>query len=79
MLRETIIAKSNSLLSRFKNYGFCVSFFALIPLLCQMAGVKLAVGEWDLLVNALLTFLVAAGLINDPTTENKWYGDDHKA
>lgn len=61
---------------RFRNYGFCVSFFALIPLFCQMLGVELPLGEFDTLTNAILACLVAAGLVSNPTTQARWYTDD---
>lgn len=66
----------NALGVRFKNYGFCVSFFALIPIICQTANVELPFDEYNTLINAILTFLVAAGIVSNPTTETKWYHDD---
>ena len=66
----------NALSIRFKNYGFCVSFFALIPIICQMLDVELPFDEYNTLINAILTFLVAAGIVSNPTTESKWYRDD---
>ena len=46
---------------RFRNYGFCVSFFALIPIVCQTIGVEIPLGDFEAMTNAILTFLVAAG------------------
>lgn len=61
---------------RFRNYGFCVSFFALIPIVCQMLGIELPLGEFESMTNTILTFLVAAGLVSNPTTQSRWYMDD---
>ena len=61
---------------RSKNYGFWVSFLALIPMACQLAGFELPTGEFESMTNAILTFLVAAGLVSNPTTESRWYADD---
>ncbi|ONI42030.1 hypothetical protein AN639_02670 [Candidatus Epulonipiscium fishelsonii] len=63
--------------SRFKNYGLWVSIFAFIPLFLQAMGIEV-IPEYPKLVDAFLAILVAMGLINNPTTKNKWYGDDDK-
>ena len=64
------------MIQRFKNYGFWLSFFSLIPIICQMCGYKLPFEDYNTFVNALLTFLVAAGIVSNPTTQTRWYGDD---
>lgn len=61
---------------RFRNYGFCVSFFALIPIVCQTIGIEIPLGDFEAMTNAILTFLVAAGLVSNPTTQSRWYNDD---
>lgn len=66
----------NTLKSRCRNYGFCLSFLALIPVTCQMFDIPLPKSEYEVFTNALLTFLVAAGIVSNPTTSNKWYIDD---
>lgn len=63
-------------LSRFRNYGFWLSIAALIPLLLNAFGVDFIPEEYEAIVNAVLAVLVAAGIINNPTTESKWYVDD---
>ena len=35
--------------------------------------------EYDTLCNAFLTFLIAAGIVNNPTTDKKWFTDDEPA
>jgi uncharacterized membrane protein len=35
-------------------------------------------GNYDKLVVGLLGILVLAGIVNNPTTENKGFGDDQK-
>lgn len=64
-------------LSRFRNYGFWISVAALIPLVLNAFEVKFIPEEYEAIVNAILAILVAAGIINNPTTENKWFGDDN--
>lgn len=41
-----------------------------------MMDVELPFDEYNTLINAILTFLVAAGIVSNPTTESKWYRDD---
>lgn len=62
--------------SRFKNYGLWVSIFALIPLILNVFGVKVVPEEYQEITNAILSVLVAVGIISNPTTEAKWYLDD---
>lgn len=61
--------------SRWKNYGLWVSIAAFIPLLLSNFGIQL-VGDYQALVNTVLSILVMAGIISNPTTSSKWYGDD---
>ena len=39
-------------------------------------SIELPFDEYNTLINAILTFLVAAGIVSNPTTETKWYSDD---
>ncbi|MGG7143465.1 phage holin [Clostridium nigeriense] len=64
--------------SRFKNYGLWVSIFALIPIILNSFGIKVVPDEYQAISNAILTILVALGIISNPTTECKWYIDDNK-
>lgn len=63
-------------LSRFRNYGLWVAIAALIPLLLNAFGVEFVPEEYEAIVNAILAILVTAGIINNPTTVSKWFGDD---
>ena len=63
---------------RIRNYGLWVSFASLVLLVVQAFGVRIDVGKYNDVVNAILTLLVSFGIINNPTTENKGYGDDVK-
>lgn len=63
---------------RIRNYGLWVSFASLVLLVLQLFGVQVDVGKYNSLVNAALTVLVGLGIVNDPTTETKGYGDDAK-
>lgn len=62
-------------MERFKNYGLWVSIAALIPLILQAFGISI-IPDYNQIVNAILSILVMAGILSNPTTDNKWYGDD---
>lgn len=62
-------------ISRFKNYGLWVSIAALIPMVLQGFGLKVLPENYQEIINAILSILVMAGILNNPTTESKWYGD----
>lgn len=62
---------------RVSNYGFWISLSALIPLFLQVFGDKnILPSNYDEIVNCILTLLVALGVCNNPTTENRFYKDD---
>lgn len=62
---------------RVGNYGFWISLFALIPLALQAFGdIAILPGNYEEIVNIFLTLLVALGVVSNPTTTNKLYGDD---
>jgi uncharacterized membrane protein len=60
--------------ARSKNYGFWVALFALVGITLKVFGVKLVSNQYDQIVNAILVFLVAAGVVNNPTS-GSWYKD----
>lgn len=62
--------------SRFRNYGLWVSIAALIPMLLEGAGVDILPDNYNAIVNSILSILIILGLINNPTTECKWFLDD---
>ena len=61
---------------RFKNYGLWMSILALIPMLINAFGVKVVPEEYEAISGVILSILVALGIVNNPTTECKWYKDD---
>ncbi|GGJ68257.1 phi LC3 family holin [Anoxybacillus voinovskiensis] len=65
-----------NLKKRLRNYGLWISLASFILLVLQTFGVQIDAGKYNTIVNAVLTFFVTLGIINDPTTENKGYGDD---
>ncbi len=65
--------------SRLKNYGLWLSIAAFIPMVLEVFGVEVVAEQYSALVNALLGILVAAGLLNNPTTSGKWFADDKEA
>ena len=63
-------------LKRFKNYGLWVSIFALIPLILEGFDVHILPDNYSQIVTAILSILVMAGLLNNPTTKSKGFTDD---
>lgn len=65
---------------RFRNYALWVAIFALIALLPDAFGtydINLILPDnYGKLVEAILSILVLAGIINNPTTERKDWLDD---
>ncbi|SHH90258.1 MULTISPECIES: phage holin [Clostridium] len=64
--------------SRFKNYALWISVFSLIPLILEAFGLNIIPKNYNEIVTAVLSVLVMAGIINNPSTESKWYLDDEK-
>lgn len=62
--------------ARFKNYGLWLSVAALIPMLLQGFGFDILPENYETIINTILGILVMAGLLNNPTTEKKWFTDD---
>lgn len=65
-------------MERFRNYGLWVAIAAFIPLVLSAFGINI-IPNYQNIVNALLSILVMAGILNNPTTTNKWFGDDKPA
>jgi uncharacterized membrane protein len=55
-------------MKRFKNYGLWVAVAALVGMILQDAGVSITPEKYDAYVNAILTVLVLAGIVNNPTS-----------
>ena len=63
--------------SRLKNYGLWVSILALIPLILKQFGIYIIPEDYTQITTAILSILVLAGILNNPTTENKGFLDDN--
>ncbi|MDK0982918.1 holin [Clostridium perfringens] len=66
------------ILTKMRNKGLWVSFFALIPLICQGFGWDFLPKNYNDIINSILSILVMAGLLNNPN-EGAWYTSDKKA
>lgn len=65
--------------NRLRNYGLWVSIAALIPLTLSAFGINFTnQDKYMELINAILTVLVGLGLVNNPSTENRWFKDDRE-
>ena len=78
MKQEKIQAILQAIKNRTSNYAFWTSLIALVPLVLRVFGIYELPEGYDQLVQGLLAFLVTCGIINNPTTNSKWYGDDKK-
>lgn len=63
---------------RFKNYGLWLAIAALIPMILNGFGINVLPSNYNEIVNAILAILVMAGILNNPTTDNKWFKDQDK-
>lgn len=63
--------------SRLKNYGLWVAILALIPLILKQFGIYIIPEDYTQITTAILSILVMAGILNNPTTENKGFLDDN--
>jgi uncharacterized membrane protein len=64
--------------ARWKNYGLWIAVSAFALLAAQTLGLDIAPDKWNGLVNGFLGILVLAGVVNNPTTLGKGFGDDKK-
>jgi len=55
-------------MNRWKNYSLWVSIFAFIPMLLEAFGVNVLPTNYAELTKALLSILVVAGILSNPTT-----------
>ncbi|MBW6409126.1 phage holin [Clostridium weizhouense] len=62
--------------SRFKNYGLWISIASLIPLILKCFGVEVIQGDYEQIVQAILSIFVMLGIVSNPMTESKWFNDD---
>lgn len=65
---------NKNILNRFRNKALWLSIFAFIPMVCQGLGAHIIPENYSDIVNSLLSILVLAGFINNPT-EGNWYLD----
>lgn len=61
---------------RLKNYGLWVSIFALVPLVLEGFNVNILPKNYSEIVTTVLSILVMAGILNNPTTKSKGFSDD---
>lgn len=64
--------------NRLKNYGLWVSVASLSFMLIQEFGVQITPEKWELYINSILGILILLGIINNPTTNNRGFGDDER-
>lgn len=70
---------SHRITRRLSNYGLWISVASLLLIVMQDFGVHIVESNYRELVNALLSVFVGLGIINNPTTNNPWFGDDYAA
>ncbi|MGG2024203.1 phage holin [Gottfriedia sp. S16(2024)] len=62
--------------ARFKNVGLWVSAASSVLIIAQAFGLHVSPDKYNEVLNAVLSLLVVLGILNNPTTDNKFYGDD---
>ena len=65
-------------IKRFKNYGLWVAIFSLIPMILSSLGIKIIPEDYEKITTTILTIFATLGILNNPTTECKWYQDENK-
>lgn len=64
--------------NRLRNYGLWISVASLSFMLIQEFGVQITPEKWELYINSILGILILLGIINNPTTNNRGFGDDER-
>ncbi|RAK15346.1 putative membrane protein [Anoxybacillus vitaminiphilus] len=54
-------------MERFKNYGLWVSIGSFVVILIQTFGADIDFGQYEKIYNAVLSILVMAGILNNPS------------
>jgi uncharacterized membrane protein len=57
-------------MKRFKNYGLWLAVASLGLIVAQACGLTITEDKYNEVVNAVLTVLVLAGVVNNPTSGN---------
>lgn len=64
--------------NRWKNYNLWIAIFAFVPIFAESIGITSIIPQnYESLICSILAILVLAGIINNPTTTNRWLGDDN--
>lgn len=64
--------------NRLRNSGLWISVASLSFMLIQEFGVQITPEKWELYINSILGILILLGIINNPTTNNRGFGDDER-
>ena len=63
--------------NRWKNFNLWMAIFAFVPIFCESTGMtNIIPSNYEVLIQSVLAILVLAGIINNPTTENRWLKDE---
>jgi uncharacterized membrane protein len=62
--------------NRLKNYALWISISSFVFMIIQNLGLQITPESWNLYVNSILGILILLGIVNNPTTDNKGFGDD---
>jgi len=61
---------------RYKNYGLWVAVSSLILMILQDVGLPITPEKYEAYSQVVFTILILLGIVSNPTTENKGFGDD---
>jgi phi LC3 family holin len=56
------------IMARFKNYALWIAVASLGLIVAQAFGIEIAEDKYNEIVNGVLTVLVLAGVVNNPTS-----------
>jgi len=63
-------------MNRLKNYGLWIAVSSLFLMILQDLGIPITPEKYQAYSELVFTILILLGIINNPTTENKGFGDD---
>lgn len=70
--------KGGLIVDRFRNYGLWVAIGSFLLLVLQSFGLDIDVGQYDKLLDAFLSILVLAGIINNPSNGKGFFDNNSK-
>lgn len=61
---------------RLRNYGLWIALASLVLMLLRAFGIDIVDEQYDAIIDSVLGILVLLGILNNPTSNNRGFGDD---